>query len=129
MRTGIRPCGVALVVLCFSGATWSVMAQEEGADAEWRSYSADLAATKYSPLDQIDAENVTSLTIEWTRRAVDQSILDQADVEATARRTEADGYAQDVMYKLEQEVATILATIRRGIEALEANRGASVGER
>ena len=78
MRTGIRPCGVVLVVLCVSGATWSVMAQEEGADAEWRSYSADLAATKYSPLDQIDAENVTSLTIEWTRRAVDQSILDQA---------------------------------------------------
>ena len=64
---------------------------------------------------------------ESRRRA--QLVFDQTDTEANVRRTEADGYAQDVMYKLEQEVATILATIRRGIEALEVNRGASVGER
>ena len=36
----------------------------------------DNGATKYSPLDQIDADNVDQLQIAWTRPTVDQSILD-----------------------------------------------------
>jgi quinoprotein glucose dehydrogenase len=74
----IRP---VVLVLAVVGVVllpeWS-SAQSEGGGAEWRSYSADLASTKYSPLDQINADNVSDLEIAWTRRAVDQSILDQA---------------------------------------------------
>ena len=78
MRIEIRPFIVALFVMFFAGLCWSATAQQRKADTEWRSYSADLASTKYSPLDQIDADNVGALTIAWTRGAVDQSILDRA---------------------------------------------------
>ena len=32
---------------------------------EWRSYGADLANTRYSPLDQINAGNFKSLEVAW----------------------------------------------------------------
>ena len=32
---------------------------------EWRSYGADLANTRYSPLDQINAENFSKLEVAW----------------------------------------------------------------
>jgi quinoprotein glucose dehydrogenase len=34
-------------------------------DREWRGYGRDARSTKYSPLDQIDASNVSRLRIEW----------------------------------------------------------------
>ncbi|MDA0328651.1 MAG: pyrroloquinoline quinone-dependent dehydrogenase [Gemmatimonadetes bacterium] len=38
---------------------------------DWRHYGRDLAATKYSPLDQIDADNVGSLEIVWSWESAD----------------------------------------------------------
>src|SRR5688572_9885305 len=34
-------------------------------NGEWRHYSGDLGATKYSPLAQIDRDNVSRLKIAW----------------------------------------------------------------
>ena len=34
-----------------------------GQTGEWRAYAADKASTKYSPLDQINADNVNDLQI------------------------------------------------------------------
>jgi quinoprotein glucose dehydrogenase len=34
--------------------------------SEWRYYGADAAGTKYSPLDRIDASNVSKLHIAWS---------------------------------------------------------------
>ncbi len=45
---------------------------------EWRHYSGDNAATKYSPLDQIDRDNVASLRIAWRRPQVDPGLLEGA---------------------------------------------------
>ena len=42
-------------------------------DVEWRSYGSDAAGTKYSPLDQIDAETIADLEIVWR-----QSVLPDA---------------------------------------------------
>ena len=78
MRTQARPFVSALFALFVSGLAWSAGAQRSAADAEWHSYSANLGSTKYSSLDQIDADNVAALEVAWTRQAVDQSILDQA---------------------------------------------------
>ena len=36
-------------------------------DGQWRMYSADNAATKYSPLDQINKANVGRLKVAWRR--------------------------------------------------------------
>ena len=57
---------------------WSVppaFAQDGAAGGEWRAYGADDSATKYSPLDQIDATNVGQLEVAWTRTTIDPSIL------------------------------------------------------
>lgn len=52
-----------------------------------------------------------------------QHILDLADKDAASRRSSSDEYAQEALYKLEQDVAGILATVRNGIELLDARQG------
>src|SRR5688572_18414303 len=37
-------------------------------DTEWRHYAADLANTRYAPLDQINASNFNSLQVAWRFR-------------------------------------------------------------
>jgi quinoprotein glucose dehydrogenase len=43
----------------------TAQAQPFTADGEWYAYGADLASTRYSPLDQINAANVDGLRIAW----------------------------------------------------------------
>ncbi len=43
----------------------SVSAQIHSQDTEWPSYAADLAGTRYRPLDQINAANFSDLEIAW----------------------------------------------------------------
>src|SRR5438270_927602 len=42
---------------------------------EWRSYGADNASTKYSPLDQINSANVAKLRVTWRRPQVSHEFL------------------------------------------------------
>src|SRR5881296_907676 len=39
--------------------------QSAAATVEWRHYTADLKGTRYSPLDQIDASNFSTLEVAW----------------------------------------------------------------
>ena len=39
--------------------------QDRNKDAEWSTYAADLAATRYRPLDQINASNFSKLEVAW----------------------------------------------------------------
>jgi quinoprotein glucose dehydrogenase len=41
---------------------------------EWPSYGGDKASSKYSPLDQINADNFKSLKTAWTWRSVDEAV-------------------------------------------------------
>ncbi|MEX2132470.1 MAG: hypothetical protein WD772_13390, partial [Pseudohongiellaceae bacterium] len=41
----------------------------------WPAYAADTGSTKYSPLDQISADNVGELEIVWRRPALDAFYL------------------------------------------------------
>ncbi len=50
---------IALTALCAS-------AQTRAKDGEWPSYAADLAGTRYRPLDQINASNFSKLEPAWT---------------------------------------------------------------
>ncbi|HYU21650.1 MAG TPA: hypothetical protein VEM60_00790, partial [Candidatus Dormibacteraeota bacterium] len=57
-----------LLLLFFAGLRcWpaSVVAQVHPQDTEWPSYAADLAGTRYRPLDQINAANFSDLEIAW----------------------------------------------------------------
>jgi glucose dehydrogenase len=55
------------------------VASIHGADArktgEWPYYSGDNHSTKYSPLDQIDRDNVARLRVAWRRPQVDPALL------------------------------------------------------
>ena len=44
------------------------------ASVEWPQYAGDHASTKYSALDQITAENFSSLKIAWTWRSVEEEL-------------------------------------------------------
>ncbi len=50
-------------IACLGAA--GVSAQTGAADGEWRVFGADAGATRYSPLDQINAGNVTDLSVAW----------------------------------------------------------------
>ena len=59
-RPSWRLCS-ALVVLC----TVVGLPAQDGRMVEWPTYSGDLAGTRYSPLDQINADNFNDLEIAW----------------------------------------------------------------
>ena len=44
-------------------------AQPGTANGEWRYYGGDAGSTKYSPLDQINRDNVSQLEVAWTWKA------------------------------------------------------------
>ena len=44
------------------------------ANGEWRSYAGDIAGTKYSPLEQIDARNFGNLELAWEWMSVDNFV-------------------------------------------------------
>jgi quinoprotein glucose dehydrogenase len=54
-------CSIAVFVLLASAA----FAQYHPKDTEWPTYAADLASTRYRPLDQINASNFNDLEVAW----------------------------------------------------------------
>ncbi len=66
-----RLAAASLVVLGGVAAAWysappaTAQLSSGTQNGEWRSYGADLASTRYSPLDQINAENFGKLEVAW----------------------------------------------------------------
>ena len=60
--------GVFLVLAIGCVASLPAAAQQLTPSGEWRHYGGDLSGTKYSPLDQIDRDNVGELQIAWRWR-------------------------------------------------------------
>src|SRR5262245_53041860 len=77
LRPMFRTIGAVVLVALTGAAAMSqrLIAQRDQARVEWRYYSGDNASTKYSPLDQIDKSNVSSLKIAWRRPQVDPGVL------------------------------------------------------
>ena len=46
--------------------SWRSAQTRSNKDSEWPSYAADLAGTRYRPLDQINASNFGKLEVAWT---------------------------------------------------------------
>ena len=74
----MRSCLAALAVLvtCYGVAPGPAAAQ----DSEWRAYGSDLASSKYSPLDQINADTVADLEIVWRQSVIPEAIRRDDDV-------------------------------------------------
>src|SRR5438270_2330375 len=62
-----RPTGLLLIgcVVACLGFPAKSAAQWKAKDTDWPSYAADLAGTRYRPLDQINATNFNDLEIAW----------------------------------------------------------------
>ena len=57
------------VIACVS--TGLASAQEGARNGEWRTFGGDTGSTKYSPLEQIDKDNVANLEIAWRWQSID----------------------------------------------------------
>ena len=69
--TRFRAAGAAVLVLALAAGLAAPAAAQT---VEWPSYAADAAGTKYSPLDQIDAETVGDLEIVWRQPVIPDAI-------------------------------------------------------
>ena len=47
------------------GAIYPIIAQQGAKAGEWRSFGGDEASTSYSPLDQINRDNIKDLKVAW----------------------------------------------------------------
>jgi quinoprotein glucose dehydrogenase len=56
---------VSLVAMLVAGASVSIRGQWKPKVGEWPTYGADLASTRYSPLDQINASNFSKLQLAF----------------------------------------------------------------
>ena len=69
-RPVIRYAAAVVAIVCL-GAD-GVAAQSGATNGEWGVFGADAGATRYSPLDQIDSDNVGDLEVAWRWSARDQ---------------------------------------------------------
>ena len=69
--TRFRAAGAAVFALALAAGPAAPAAAQT---VEWPSYAADPAGTKYSPLDQIDAETVGGLEIVWRQPVIPDAI-------------------------------------------------------
>src|SRR5439155_4871678 len=54
-----------ILVLAFACAAIGLHAQSGAKKGEWPAYGGDTGNTRYSPLDQINAANFSSLVVAW----------------------------------------------------------------
>src|SRR5437667_9975981 len=98
-----------LIVIGLVGGTISMQGQWKPKDTEWPTYGADLAGSKFRPLDQINASNFNKLEVAW--------------------RFKTDSLGNRPEYKLEgtplmvNGVVYATAGTRRSIAALDAGTG------
>src|SRR5260370_16800950 len=57
-----RECGLLTAGLILAGVA---AGQSHAKDGEWSTYAADLAGSRYRPLDQINASNFGKLEVAW----------------------------------------------------------------
>ena len=72
---------VVVALACAASAVHAQQARATGpwqaydtANGEWRSYAGSIAGTKYSPLEQIDANNFGDLELAWEWMSVDNFV-------------------------------------------------------
>src|SRR3954463_14128723 len=100
-KTGLA-CGAALAVI-LAGAAAAAQ------DVEWPTYTADLAGSRYRPLDQINAGNFSKLEVAW--RFKTDNIGNRPEFKLEGTPLEVGG------------VVYATAGSRRGVVALDAVTG------
>lgn len=88
MKTGNRRHGARIFLLFAAlGVSAGVVAQQGVTDGQWPSYAGDAGSTKYSSLDQINADNFALLQPAWRWQSVDGDLnFDDLDREVSFGR-------------------------------------------
>ena len=107
---GVRAVAVACLVWIAAAVASSTSAQT----VEWRAYGADVEGTKYSPLDQIDADNFDDLKIVWRQSVLPDVARGDRDVRASVAAQNTPLMADGRLY-----ISTGLGTVA----ALDATTG------
>ena len=71
---------VLVVVLAILVAPALLNAQQGAPEGAWPAYGGDAGSTKYSPLDQINADNVDRLEVAWRWTTSDASVIAENDL-------------------------------------------------
>src|SRR5213596_4036663 len=103
---------VSLSLWVLSAMSTPATAQSAGRQpqaGEWRSYGADLASTRYSPLDQINAGNFKNLEVAWRFKTDNLGPRPEFNLQSTPL------VANGVLYST--------AGTRRAVVALDAGTG------
>ena len=99
-------------------ASMTSMAQQGASPGEWRHYGGDSGGTKYSPLDQINTDNVDDLRVAWSWTTVDAPLQEQlADDPAAAGAS----YFECTPLKIDSRIYVI--TCLNQVAALDAATG------
>ncbi|MBZ5607032.1 MAG: pyrroloquinoline quinone-dependent dehydrogenase [Acidobacteriia bacterium] len=65
IRGSVRLAYPVLTIVALTWITPAATAQWRAKDSEWSSYNADLAGSRYRPLDQINGSNFNKLEVAW----------------------------------------------------------------
>lgn len=110
MRTVVRWVMRATLVACLLvWVTMTATGQSGAKNGEWRTYGGDLGHTRYSPLDQINADNFSKLEVAWRFKTDNLGPRPEFQLEATPL------VANGVLYST--------AGTRRAVVALDAATG------
>src|SRR5881296_3675794 len=90
-------------------ATTPATSQARPQNVEWRTYGGDLANTRYSPLDQINASNFKNLEVAWRFKTDNLGPRPEYNLEATPLMVKGVLYAA--------------AGTRRSVVAVDAGSG------
>lgn len=108
--------------------------QKSAPKGEWPNYAADKGSTKYSPLDQVDAGNVSKLKIAWTWEAPEVEMMKSIPALAASINEVTPLMVKGVLYTstVSSQVAAIDAASGRTIwkydpETYKAGRPTNLG--
>lgn len=113
-----RRIGVTILFVALALGSFAPSAQEDSAYGDWRYFSGDKGAKRYSGLDQITTENVKNLRVVWRRPAVDP------ELRQTFPDTEPSNYLRATPIEVD---GVLYAPNALGLlEAFDAATGASI---
>jgi quinoprotein glucose dehydrogenase len=75
-----------------------LVAQKGAQNGEWREYGGDLGATKYSPLNQINAANIDDVKIAWRWASPDREIQASDPLMRSTRNEDTPLMIDDTLY-------------------------------
>jgi len=90
---GMAVAGSLALVLSFS-----LRAQRGPLEGEWRNYAGDVHQTKYSPLGQIDKNNVKDLRVAWRWTTADRALQLSDPLWRAGRNEETPLFVNGVLY-------------------------------